>query len=192
MAIKVPVRTRLDGIQIINPWKNFRGEKKKFNERGDRTFNLSFLSPNDETAIDLLNAGWPVKEQIDDSGEVFGYQMQVKVNYGSTRPPQIHRVSPFTGRRELLTVDNIASLDGEDIEYVNIIFNPYNWHVSGDEGVTAYVEQMDVYIRENEFDLEWEVQNASLRGCTYVDGTLEPGKIYICNMQTGEFEVVEE
>ena len=155
-------RLRLENVKII--FKNFRGEKTPYNERGSRTF--SVVIDDKGFATDLLAIGWALKPLKNEDGEVDAYHIPVKVNYASRQPPRIYKVSMTTHGQLPLDERTIDMLDYLPIDYVDIILNPYEWEVTGNTGVKAYCQTMYVVIEENELDIKW----ANLAGDDLLSG----------------------
>lgn len=144
-------RLRLEDVKII--FKNFRGEKTPYNERGSRTF--SVVIDDVGFAKDLINFGWALKPLKNEDGDVDAYHLPVKVNYASRQPPRIYKISMTTHGQLPLTESTIDMLDYLPIDYVDIIVNPYEWEVRGETGIKAYCQTMYVVIEENELDVKW-------------------------------------
>ena len=139
-------------------YKNFRGEGSKYNREGDKGF--SVIIPDQETADILIEAGWNVKikEPRDGYEEPFMH-LPVKVKYNKEgRGPAIYVVSgnnPPTRLNE----DTIDMLDEIDIASVNMDLRPYEWQVNGKEGITAYLQAMEVIQNLDRFGAKYAGQN---------------------------------
>lgn len=131
-------------------FRNFSGEAGKFNPAGRRNFCV-FL--DHEMGEVLEKDGWNVrwlKPKDEDESET--PYLQVAVSYDNI-PPKIVLV---TGRgKTLLDESTVNILDWAEIANVDLIIRPYNWSVSGNSGVKAYVKSMYVTLVEDEFESKY-------------------------------------
>lgn len=135
-------------------WRNFKGEPTKFNPRGgDRTFSLiipenvyvgdSVLAGQD-IANRLIEDGWNVKiREPREEGEAPFIHLPVKVSFNE-RGPQIFVIVGDNPPRRL-DEDMVGMLDDIVISSVDMDIAPYNYDVSGRQGVAAYVRSMYVH-----------------------------------------------
>lgn len=117
-------------------WRNFAGEKRKFNNEGDHNFNVR-IDPADVEY--LRENGVKVKERAprDDDGEEPMYYIKVKVNMRSRKQPNINMI---TGRRMTkLNDDTLMLLDTMQFENVDLVISLYNYEVNGSSGVSLYL-----------------------------------------------------
>ena len=138
----------LEGVKVL--WPNFRGEPGEFNERGDRLFNI--LIDNLDEAEELLAKGWALKPLRNEEDEVDAYTLQLKVNYRRPRPPRVYNVNLDEQTKVLLSESTIEMLEYLPIDYVDVDINPYEWNVSGNSGVKAYVQAMYVVCKNTPLD----------------------------------------
>lgn len=145
----------IEGAHIV--FRNFSGEEKKYNRKGDRNFGLVIEDP--EYVRQLASDGWNIKswaprteEYPDgDPNKAFFY-IPVAVAYDNF-PPQIYMITG--GRKKLLNAETVGAMDGAFITNVDISVRPYVWEVNGKSGVKAYVKQMYVEIAASEFDSKY-------------------------------------
>lgn len=150
MAEKTTGHVVIEGARII--FRNFAGKAAKYNREGDRNFSV-LLDP--ETAERLKDDGWNVqflKVRPDDEDPTPQAHLKVKVNYNG-KPPQIFMIT--SRGRTPLDEDTLELLDWADIRNVDLIINPYNWDVSGSQGVTAYLSSLYATIFEDELALKY-------------------------------------
>lgn len=157
-------------VQVLRtPFRNFSGRPTKFNpDGGKRSFNLSL--PQD-IALEMRDEGWKIRELAPrDDQDVPLYLLEVKVSFKG-RPPRIVKVTP-TGREEL-TEDAVDALDAVDIEFADVIVNPYNWG----EGVSAYLKTGYFNIAMDELEMLYELDDETSGkmvcdddGVCYIDG----------------------
>jgi hypothetical protein len=146
-------RAQLEGVRVIH--KNFRGQEKQYNPPGNRVF--SIVIEDLILAAQMIGDGWNLKPLMsrDEEGVIDAYFLPVKVKYDSEWPPRIYKVSPSTGDQLLLREDTIDMLDYLDIEFVDVILNPFRWTVNENSGVKAYVQTMYAVIDENSLDVKY-------------------------------------
>lgn len=136
----------LEDVRLL--FRNFAGEAGPYNNAGNRNFNI-LLSP--EKAEELQSKGYNVRAtrtREGDDGEVLGGEpiIEVKVNFGG-KPPTIVMITPKA--RTQLTEDTVGLLDAADIEYVDVMINPYHYNVNGKTGIKAYLESIYVTVQPN-------------------------------------------
>lgn len=138
----------LEGVRI--GFRNFAGEEKQYNRKGDRNFAV-FLEP--EIAEAMAKDGWNVKylKPREDGDEPQAY-LQVAVNFGG-RPPRVVMIS--SRGRVQLGEEEVSILDWAQFKNVDLIINPYEWEVSGKSGVKAYLKTIYATIEEDELDLKY-------------------------------------
>lgn len=139
------------GVRII--FRNFRGEKSKFNQEGKRSFGV-VLPP--DLAEAMAEDGWPVKTldpREDDEDQIVTPWLPIAVEYDKGRPP---RITLITSRGSTpLDSSNVGQLDQVDITNVDLIVNPSYWEVTGRSGIKAYAKTMFVTIDEDELEREY-------------------------------------
>lgn len=133
-------------------FKNFRGEVRKFNQRGDRVFSV-VIDDLDE-AEQILAEGWYLRPLKSEEGEVEAYHLQCKINLNSPKPPRIYQLRTESQKNPLMleTPSMIDFLDKVEIDWVDVILNPYNWSVGGKTGISAYVKSMYVQLELSDLD----------------------------------------
>ena len=147
---------RMKNLEIENAqlmggqFKNFSGEKRKFNADGRRNFHIKLESG---IADQLINDGWNVKVLAPrEEGDEPVYHLKVEVSYKNF-PPKIYLIA---GRKKtLLNEDTVGTLDTAEITNADIIISPYHWVIDNQaghsEGIKAYVDTMYVTIKEDCF-----------------------------------------
>lgn len=145
------VRDNLIMQNMTIGFRNFTGKETKYNRKGNRNFCV-FL--NEEEADTLQKAGWNVKwTNTDNTDYESTAYMQVTVSY-SNIPPLVYLVT--SKKKVLIPESGLSMLDWVDIEYVDLIINPYNWTVNGNDGVKAYLKKAYVKIVEDELSNKYE------------------------------------
>lgn len=130
---------------------NFQGKEGPYNKEGDMNF---LLVLPDDLAEAMKADGWNVKEFKPQEGEEEGEKfIQVAVEYRKGRPPNIVLITGHN--RTLLTENEVELLDWIEVEYVDLIVNPYNWNVRGETGVKAYLKDMFITPRLTVLDRKY-------------------------------------
>lgn len=106
-------------------FRNFRGEKRKFNDAGKRNFNLALRLPT-EALDDLASLGLTIK-QID-GNEEYGDEptrfVKVNVAYGGKVPPELYLVSGKNMKE--LAEGELGLLDGSRFTNVDLVIRTYH------------------------------------------------------------------
>lgn len=146
-------RKTIEGARIV--FRNFAGREGQYNREGDRNFAVLIDDPNLEK--ELKREGWNVKYLAprDETDKEQPY-IQVSVSYKG-RPPKVVLLANRGGRqvRTDLNEGEIDILDWIEIANVDLILNPYEWSVSGKNGIKAYLKSMFVTMDEDELDQKY-------------------------------------
>lgn len=135
----------IEGAIII--WKNFSGERDKFNP-GKRGF--SVVIDDAEMAEELRNEGWNVKNRpLQEGADPSEQEWTLPVKLNMNRYTQVWLI--VGNHKTLLDENTVAQLDVVDFVNCDISIRPYEWEMGGRTGITAYVDSMYVTIRENKF-----------------------------------------
>lgn len=139
----------LENVRI--GFRNFTGKEGQYNREGDRNFAI-FLDP--DIAEAMIKDGWNVKYlKPREDGDVPQAYLPVKVKYGKGRPPRAVMVG--SRGKTPLGEKEIELLDWAVIKSSDVIIRPYEWDVSGRQGVTAYMQSIYATIQEDELDLKY-------------------------------------
>lgn len=135
-------------------YKNFSGEKKKFNPEGDRNFCIMM---DEETAAQLQSKGWhikPVKKREGEEDQEQYYYLKVAVAY-QNRPPRAWLIT--SGGRTLIGEGMISMFDKLDSVRVDLVISAYDWTLpdSGASGRKAYLQSMFFTMYEDELEIEY-------------------------------------
>lgn len=141
--------------------KNFSGEIKPMNDRGNRTclvvLNIDHareLGFNSVTEmVETLRADdWNIKQfkpsEKEPNREPDAY-MPVKAVYYRTRQSNIWMKKP-NGKGVSLSEDNVGDLDKYYIDYANVIINKHYYDSHGRQGYNNEIKSMEVFIEEDE------------------------------------------
>lgn len=138
----------IEGAKLI--FKNFAGEESKFNRRGNRNFCVVL---EQEDAMNLMDAGWNIKELNSREDEEPLYYLQTSVSFDNI-PPKVVLISGRT--KTMLDDTTIDTLDYAEIANVDLIIRPYHWEVNGKTGIKAYLKTMYVTVEVDEFASKYE------------------------------------
>ena len=138
----------IEGAKLI--FKNFAGEESKFNRRGNRNFCVVL---EQEDAMNLMDAGWNIKELNTREDEEPLYYLQTSVSFDNI-PPKVVLISGRT--KTMLDDTTIDTLDYAEIANVDLIIRPYHWEVNGKTGIKAYLKTMYVTVEVDEFSAKYE------------------------------------
>ena len=138
----------LEDAQIKWPFSHFDGRKDTFNDEGDHNFTV--VLPED-MALELMAIpdGWAIKERDGrEEGDPKEYTLKIKISY-KYEQPQIYILKG--NRRFRASEEDLADIKRSTCERIDVIASPSRW-VNGDRtGVSAYVKEMYVQIRESRF-----------------------------------------
>lgn len=118
-------------------FRNFRGEKRKFNDEGKRNFNLA-LKFDTSVLDDLVESGLKIKELP--GNEEYGDEplrfVKVNVAFGGKVPPELYLVS---GKKmKELTQGELGLLDGARFTNVDLIIRTYH---KDETSTTLYLQK---------------------------------------------------
>lgn len=135
----------VESARII--FRNFSGEERMYNAKGDRNFTL-VLTP--EKAEEFRSQGYNVKMRPPrEEGDQYQFLLAVTVSY-KIRPPKILVIAGKT--RTELSEDTVGELDYLDIENIDLTVRPYHWTLQdGRSGTKAYLNSMYVTAVEDMF-----------------------------------------
>ena len=138
----------MEDARII--FRNFAGKEGQYNREGDRNFCV-LLEP--ELAEVLERDGWNVKtlRAREEEDEPTPY-LAVTVGYKG-RPPKIYLIN--SRGRTAIDEDMVEMLDWVDIKQADLIIRPYEWTVSGNSGIKAYLASLYITIIEDELELKY-------------------------------------
>jgi hypothetical protein len=138
-------------------FRNFRGEKRKYNDEGKRNFNLALNLP-DEALNDLAATGLKIKELAgnEEYGDAPTRFVKVNVAFGGKVPPELYLCS---GKRKpkLLTQNELGLLDGA--RFSNVDLNIRTYH--RDENTCT------LYLQKGYFTIEQDPISAKYANLNY-------------------------
>lgn len=144
----------LRGIRMIK--RNFAGEERlPYNTAGKRNFVIPLDS---ELALQLREIGWKIWDNSNQvavgKADELAYFLTVTVKFGKI-PPRLFLITKSKNRRTPLDEDTVMLLDVAEFDNVDVIIRPFNWDVSGNQGVSAYIKTGYFILHEDELDLEY-------------------------------------
>lgn len=133
-------------------FRNLSGLKGQYNAEGDRNFCVII---DEDLAEVLVNDGWNVRWlRPREEGDRPTPYIQVKANYNNPRKqPKIVLVT--SRGKTVLNESTVNQVDFAEIEYVDLIINPYFWEVNGKSGIKPYVKSMFITIAEDELEKKY-------------------------------------
>lgn len=132
-----------EGVELLfGSFRNFSGEKTKFNDSGKRNFNIQ-IDP--EYIPFLMERGINVKYfkadlEDEDQEEKPGF-VKVNVNYGGMRPPEVLVRYGEHGKFVELNEESIGKLDHSVFDNVDLVLNPSHWEAKGTSGTSLYLNK---------------------------------------------------
>lgn len=128
-------------------FRNFSGEKGKYNKDGLRSFSVKIEDP--ELADRMAADGWNIRVlDPKEEGDPQAFHLPVAVSY-EYRPPRVTMIR--NGRKIELSLDNIGELDYETIIGADVEINPSEWDVNGKHGIKAYLKRLYIEVEADPF-----------------------------------------
>ena len=159
MRLKDVVTCELNGnvLTIENAkllFRNFAGEERTYNAKGDRNFCL--VLEDEVVRNQLINAGWNVKQlKPREEGEEGTYYIQVTVRYDNF-PPKAYMV---TKRNTVLMDENtVENLDLVEIAKCDVAVSGSRWENTRGSGVKAYLKSMYLTVQEDAFAEKYAIR----------------------------------
>lgn len=152
MSKTVTQNIKIEGATLVK--KNFSGDKKEYNQKGDRNF-LVLLDP--DAADALARDGWPIKHFKAKEDDPDGFEqpfMKVKVFFGKFPPTAVLITS--RGKKSL-DEDTIGQLDFIRYKNIDLIIRPYNYPGFNGHpaGISAYLKAIYVTVDEDDLELKY-------------------------------------
>lgn len=148
-------------------YPNFAGNASTYNPAGKRTFCVDIP----EDMVDKLVAdGWNIRQTNPrDPDETPVYFTQCVANFDRIPTPNVWRVSSESKVR--LTESNVGILDYDDIEYCDVVLQPYHWEFNGKSGTKGYLKSLYAVVMEDPFSAKYN--DISTVGENTEDGVAE-------------------
>ena len=149
----------MEDVRII--FRNFAGREGMYNRAGDRNFAVLL---DEDMAHQLAADGWNVKllKPREEGDEPQPY-LSVTVKFDGPRPPLV--VMRTSTSSTELDEESVEMLDWVDIAEVDLVVRPYEWEVSGNTGIKAYLQSLYVTIIEDPLQLKYKNMDiASVEG----------------------------
>lgn len=151
---RVDGELKLENVRLM--WRNFAGEAKQFNAEGKRNFAIPL---DEDFALELREIGWNVQDNSKkvDRGEAdeLLYHLGVTVKMDGRNPPKMFLITKSKNKRTPLDEDTVMLLDYAEFDLVDVILRPYNWEMSGKQGVAAYLKTGFFIIREDDLEKKY-------------------------------------
>jgi hypothetical protein len=135
----------LENARIL--YRNFSGAASAYNHEGDRNFCVIIDDP--DAIADLQEAGWNLKFRAprEEEDPTLHY-LKVNVSYKYRGPKIFRHIGNSTV--EVLE-DTVSELDKDDILYCDMVIAPYRYSRQGQEGISAYLQELHAVIRPDYF-----------------------------------------
>ena len=117
----------MEGVEVLfGSFRNFAGEKRKYNDAGKRNFNVQIDS---ELLPELIKDGINVKYfksdlEDEDQDEKPGF-VKINVNYEGRKAPEIYVRYGSNGKFVEMPEAAVSKLDTAVFDQVDLIVNPY-------------------------------------------------------------------
>ena len=146
--------TNLSFENVRIGFKNFRGEKSKFNREGSRNFVIFLDEP---IAQELHEQGWAIKfPKVKEDIDIDQLQPQPYLPVSVTFDPFPPKIVLINGDiKTMITEETVNTLDFAEIINVDLIIRPYEWEVNGKTGIKAYLKTMYVTVNPDPFTLKY-------------------------------------
>lgn len=139
----------IEGTRLV--FRNFAGEKGKFNKNGTREFGA--VLPRD-VAIQMKADGWNVKQFKPHEDDIEEPDFYILIKIGENgRPPKLVLINS-RGRVDIPVVE-ADILDWVTVAKADLIINPYNWNVDGESGISAYLRSLYITVDEDELERKY-------------------------------------
>lgn len=134
-------------------FRNFRGEKRKFNDAGRRNFNL-VIPPEFVEMMKAAGCNVKMLSSRDEDDEPPIYFVKINVAYGQY-PPHLYLVA--NGKRKELDQNELGLLDSAVFKAVDLVINTYH----RDEGsCSLYLQSGFFNLRVDPITAKYEAMNA--------------------------------
>lgn len=143
-------------------FRNLEGRPTEWNKKGGKR-DFAVVLDNYSDVETLINMGFPIKyfNKKNDTDPDVPY-LRVKVNYrydddGKLISPHVYLIE--NGVKVLLNKhqgqNNVCEVDRGNIDYCDIIINPFYSNVNGQSFLSAYLDSMWVNLVDNEFEQKY-------------------------------------
>ncbi len=142
----------LEDVQVKWSFSHFDGRAGTFNDEGDHNFTIILDPEFAETLLEVPD-GWNVKKyQPADETEPPEYTLSVKISYRFEAP----KIFFIRGDRKYkANQEDLGDIRRSSAEKINIVVTPSRWVNGNRTGVSAYLREMYVTIRESRFADEY-------------------------------------
>lgn len=137
----------LEDIQVLWGWSDFAGKGDDFREAGKPSFQIIL---DEREALRLRDIGWNVREREGmEEGDPPRYTLEAKLSWRFD-PPRIYFIK---GSRKIAVDEqrDLRDIRRDTCERIDVILRPSRWVNGNRTGITAYVTEMYVTIRESRF-----------------------------------------
>lgn len=143
----------IENADVKWAWSYFDGRAEGFNNEGDYNFQVRIP---EERVQELRDLGWNIKSfEPRDEGDPFEHLLKVNISFRFEEPKIFLIKQRTNGEKVKFRVSSPRDL--HDIkrpvtERVDVIIKPSRWsQANGRSGISAYVKELYVTIRESRF-----------------------------------------
>lgn len=132
-------------------FKNFKGEAKKFNAKGNRNFHIQLTK---ELADGLLSdfSDLNIKFPEDDLDESYNPHIVVKIATNN-KIPEVYKI---IGDKSIqLTERTLGTLDNDKFDNVDLVLRPYHWEINDKTGTSLYLQKGYFTVEEDIFSKKY-------------------------------------
>lgn len=144
-------KVEIENVNVKWTWSHFDGRDPM---SGDGNYNFTAILDR-EQAMALLEDGWPVKEHDPyEEGDDPEFTLKLNISW-KIEAPRVFLIK--NDRKFRAEPDDLADIRRDSTEQIDVIFKPSFWtREGGRSGVTAYVEEMYVKIRQSRFASKYD------------------------------------
>ena len=137
----------IENAQIKWAFSHFDGREDTFNTEGDHNFTV--IIEDEQEANRLIAEGWNIRRMDPrEEGDPFEYLLKVKISYRFAPPP----IFFLKGERRYRADEaDLVEIQRATCEQIDVIISPNPWVHGRERGVSAYVKEMYVKIKESRF-----------------------------------------
>lgn len=147
---------QLKDVEVKWPFSHIDGRADRFNEEGQH--DIVIILP-EASALELEDIGWGIKKyEGREEGDEPEYTLKANISY-KIEPPRIYllKVTKSGKKRRIpLEQKDLKQIRRSTTAQVDLILNPSFWVQPGRSGVSAYVKEMYVHVKESTLSMEYE------------------------------------
>jgi hypothetical protein len=145
-------RKWIDDLEVENAnikwaFSHFDGREDTFNNEGDHNFTI--IIDDEQEARRLMDEGWNIRTMEGrEEGDPPEYLLKVKISFRFSAPA----IFFLKGERRYRADEvDLVDIKRATCEQLDVIIQPSPWVHGRDSGISAYVKEMYVKIKESRF-----------------------------------------